>query len=124
MRRLEDGRQALSGPAVRRPPRDVASVDADDARVDDVKSGDTPEQRRLSGPVRADETREGAGGDVERDVVYRVDGTERLRNAGEIARELFLGLRSERNRNRSPGDSGYLKRTATTSTRVRKFGRG
>ena len=95
-RRLEDGRQSLLCPAMRRPPRDLSSVDANGSLIDEMEARDAPQKRRLSGSVRAYETGEGAGGDAQRDAVHCLDRTERLRDAREIARELFDSLRCER----------------------------
>ena len=87
-RRLEHRRQPVPGAAMRRPAGDVVPVDSHDAAVDEVEPRDAAEQGRLSGAVRADEARQRAGGDVQRDVVDRPDRAERLRDARELAREL------------------------------------
>ena len=99
--RLEDGRQSLLCPPLRRPPRDVSSVDANRPLIDEMEARDAPQQRRLSGSVRSYQTGEGAGGDAQRDAVHRFDRTERFRDAREIARQLFVSVRCERAGNRS-----------------------
>ncbi len=81
---------------MRRPARDVAPVDAHDAAVDEVETGNAAEESRLSGPVRADQAGQRAGGNVERDVVDGPDRTERLRDARELASELRLRRGCER----------------------------
>ena len=92
-RRLEHRRQPVPGAAMRRPAGDVVPVDSHDAAVDEVEPRDAAEQGRLSRPVRTDEARQRAGGDVQRDVVDRPDRAERLRDARELAGELLLRLR-------------------------------
>ena len=99
-RRLEHRRQPVPGAAMRRPARDVAPVDANDAAVDEVEPRDAAEEGRLSGAVRADQARQRAGSNVERDVVDRPDRTERLRDARELASDLRLRLGCERKRGR------------------------
>src|SRR4029453_16590718 len=73
---------------------------SNDATVDEVEPRDAAEEGRLSRAVRADEARQRAGGNIQRDVVDRPDGAERLRDARELARELRLRLCCERERRR------------------------
>jgi hypothetical protein len=41
--RLEDGRQSLLCPAVRGPPRDLSSIDANCSLIDEMESRDAPQ---------------------------------------------------------------------------------
>ena len=86
-RRLEHRAETRLRSAVSRPGSDLPAVDHDAARVDTEEAGDTPEQRRLPGAVRADQARQRATLDGQRDVVDRCDGAERLRDAADLACE-------------------------------------
>ena len=58
----------------------------DFAPVETEEAGDATEQRRLTGPVRADQAGQGTGRDAEGDVVHRLDGAEGLADAARVAR--------------------------------------
>jgi hypothetical protein len=74
--RLEDRGETRFGAPMSCPTRDVSTLDADASGVDPQESGDAPEQGRLAGAVRADQTRQRATVDADVDIV---DG----RNAAE-----------------------------------------
>ena len=84
-RRLKYGAETRRGATVRRPARDIASLDEDLPCVDAKEAGDTAEQRRLACAVRPDQARERAALDREIDVVDGGDGAKALRDAAGLA---------------------------------------
>ena len=99
-RRLEDRREPLLRTQMGRLPGHVPPPDAHAPLVGDMESRDAPEERRLAGAVRSDETGQRAFDDVESDVVHSSDGTEHLRDAGELARKRRSSVGLERSWNR------------------------
>ncbi len=117
---LEHRRQPVPGAAMRGPAGDVLPLDAHDPAVDEVEPRDTAEQRRLSRAVRADEARQRGRGDVERDVVDRLDSAERFRDARELAGGQRRRLGCERGRGRRHGVRWLERRVASLRSGSRR----
>jgi hypothetical protein len=81
---LVDDLDAERGRVLRPVDGDRVALEEDLALVDRVDAGDALDQRRLAGAVVADERHHLAGGDVEVDLVERLDGAEALRDPPEL----------------------------------------
>src|SRR6185503_7742406 len=77
---LERPRDAAADDPVRRGAQEILPVELHGARIRRVEAGDHVEDRRLAGPVRADQARDRALLDVERHRVQRDDAAEAQRD--------------------------------------------
>ena len=87
---LKRARDAGRGDAVRRPPVYARAAKDDLARRRRINAGDRVEQRRLAGPVRADDGRNRTGVHTERHVVHRNQFSEALRDALKSQHDAIL----------------------------------
>ena len=96
-RRLEHSCQSRAGALVRAQVRDVAPRQRDRSFVVALTAGYAVQQRRLSGAVGADQARQRAGRNGERNVPYRLNLTERGHDsAGRRSRASPSGRLGER----------------------------
>ena len=105
---LERARDTFGGQPLRRETRDVLTFEANRPGVRQVKPGHQIEQRRLAGPVRADDADQFAFGEIEID---GVDGGE----AAETPRQTAQGQHG-RAHHIVPNRPCGLNRTSSSST--------
>ncbi len=81
---LERPRDPEGGPAMRPQPRQRPALEPYLAQIGREHAGHQVEQRRLAGPVGADDGVDGAGADLEIDVAERVEAAEPFGQPGRL----------------------------------------